>query len=241
MTRRRVVSVIAAASGLGLLSTPAHAQALDDVLQNYSAASSTWLTRVQPYALGLFVALAVLELAITGVRLALHHGSSAVLGPLLKRFLLISLGWLFLSQFPLWLPRITQGFASAGQAASGSTALSPSSILDIGISLSSNMLLASAGSGFLADPTGNIVGSIVALIVLVTFALIAAQLVLVLIESYIVLSAGILFLGFAGSRLTAPLAERFFLYAIEVGIRLFFLYVLVAIGPLLPFRSPPEP
>src|SRR4029079_4122367 len=135
-------------------------------------------------------------------------------------------GFVLLSQFPLWVPRITQGFAEAGKQASGTTALSPSSILDEGITLSGNILTATGSTGFLANPSGNLVGSLVSLIVLLVFALIAAQLVLVLVESYIVLSAGILFLGFGASRITAPLAERYFLYAFEVGIRLFFLYAL---------------
>jgi type IV secretion system protein TrbL len=232
-TRRgRFAGVSLAVAASLLAASPLAAQAMDDVVRDYSQVSSAWLTHIQGVALGLFATLAVIELAITGIRLALDH-SGSVLGPLLTRFLLLAFGFVLLSQFPLWLPRITQGFADAGKAASGTTALSPSTVLDVGIRLCSNILTSLGSAGLLANPAGNLVGALLSLIVLLIFALIAAQLVLVLVESYIVLSAGILFLGFGASRITAPLAERYFLYAVDVGIRLFFLYVLVAVAPAL--------
>jgi len=46
------------------------------------------------------------------------------------------------------------------------------------------------------------VAGITALVVVIAFAIIAAQLLVALVESFIVMGAGVLFLGFAGSRWT---------------------------------------
>ena len=65
---------------------------------------------------------------------------------------------------------------------------------------------------------------------LIAFALIAGQMVLALIESYIVVGGGVLMLGFAGSRWTIPFAERFLSYAVSVGTKLFVIYLIMGIG-----------
>jgi P-type conjugative transfer protein TrbL len=75
-----------------------------------------------------------------------------------------------------------------------------------------------------------IVVLLVALVVLISYGIIALQLLLVKLEAILVLSTGIVFLPFAGFRLTAGLAEAYFKYALEVGIRFFFLQVITGIG-----------
>ncbi|MHB8346122.1 MAG: type IV secretion system protein, partial [Acidiferrobacterales bacterium] len=59
------------------------------------------------------------------------------------------------------------------------------------------------------------------------------QLLVTLIESYIVIGGGALMLGFAGSRWTLPFAERYLGYAVSVGIKLFVLYLIVGLGGTL--------
>jgi type IV secretion system protein TrbL len=68
------------------------------------------------------------------------------------------------------------------------------------------------------------------LIILICFALIAAFMVMTLIESYIVISAGVLFMGFGGSRWTKDLALKIVMYAVSVGAKLFILHLMVALG-----------
>ncbi|WP_329687232.1 type IV secretion system protein [Longimicrobium sp.] len=63
---------------------------------------------------------------------------------------------------------------------------------------------------------------LVALVVLVAYMIIALQLLLVKLEAILVLSTGIVFVPFGSFRLTAGLAEGYFKYALEVGVRFFF-------------------
>jgi type IV secretion system protein TrbL len=71
---------------------------------------------------------------------------------------------------------------------------------------------------------------LVSLIVLLAFISIAAQLVMTLVESYLVVTGGVVFLGFAAFRGSAPIADKYLVYAVQVGVKLFLLYLMVATG-----------
>ena len=71
---------------------------------------------------------------------------------------------------------------------------------------------------------------ICALGVVMAFAIIAGQLLITLIESYIVIGAGVFMLGFTGSRWTLVFGEKYVGYAVSVGIKLFMLELIVGLG-----------
>jgi type IV secretion system protein TrbL len=75
-----------------------------------------------------------------------------------------------------------------------------------------------------------IVQSVSAFVVLLSFVITAAMLLLTLIECYLVVGGGVILLGFGGNRFTAPAAEGYFGYVIRVGVRLLFFYLVLAIG-----------
>ena len=78
---------------------------------------------------------------------------------------------------------------------------------------------------------GDTVGlMIAALLILICFALITAFMVLALVESYVVISAGVLMMGFAGSRWTKEYAFKVMTYAVSVGAKLFILQLLIGVG-----------
>jgi type IV secretion system protein TrbL len=66
--------------------------------------------------------------------------------------------------------------------------------------------------------------------VVIAFAVIAAQLLVALVESFIVIGAGVLFLGFAGSRWTKFFTERYLSYVASIGVKLFVLYLIMGVG-----------
>ena len=111
--------------------------------------------------------------------------------------------------------------------------MSPSAVFGEGIDLCVQFGISSFKQGFLVDPLGNALTPWLILVILFSYVSIAAQLVIVLVESFIVVSGGALCLGFAGNRVTADLADNYILYSFHVGIRVFFLYLLTAVGPTL--------
>src|ERR1700724_2621753 len=68
------------------------------------------------------------------------------------------------------------------------------------------------------------------LIIVLAYALIAVALCIPLCEISFVLTGGVLFLGFAGFRVTAPFAEGYLLFAFQTGIEIYLLYLLVGVG-----------
>ncbi|MGO9443878.1 MAG: type IV secretion system protein, partial [Thiobacillaceae bacterium] len=123
---------------------------------------------------------------------------------------------------------------------SGTAAMTPSGVFDLGPQVASLIIqvlgtpsiasgLSGLGSYFFAAIAAGLSG----LLVVIAFALAALQLLMTLIESYIVIGGGALMLGFLGSRWTLPFGEKYFGYAISVGIKLFILYLIIGMGPTL--------
>lgn len=207
---------------------------LDGLIESYQSSSAGWLERMVPVAERVFALLAALEFAVSGLWWALGGaGLDAAFAAFLRKFIVLSFLYALISAFPLWVPAIPGGFESAGQAAAGSSAVNPSQVLDLGITIASNLLLSFTALGALANPGGSLLAALAALIVLLAYAGIAAQICLVLVETYLVLTGGVLFLGFAAFRATAPLAEGYLLYAFQTGTKIYLLYLLVGVGSAL--------
>jgi type IV secretion system protein TrbL len=68
---------------------------------------------------------------------------------------------------------------------------------------------------------------------LISFALIAALQVVALVESYIFTYAGILFLGFGGSRFTRDFAQRYLVGIVAVGAKLFVIQLIIGLAVVL--------
>jgi type IV secretion system protein TrbL len=69
-----------------------------------------------------------------------------------------------------------------------------------------------------------------ALLIVISYTLIAINFIVTLVESYLVVSVGFIFLGFGGSRWTAPYTERYIGLAVSIGIKILLLYCLIAAG-----------
>jgi type IV secretion system protein TrbL len=237
---RRRRSLFAAGAVLALLLVcPAAAAAqprpdtgiLDGLVRGYQDISVSWLERIQPIAQRTFALLATLELAVSGLLWALERTSlDAIAASLFRKVFVLAFLFSLLTLFPLWIPEITAGFDAAGQAASATSAVNPSQVLALGNTIAARMLLSFGNLGFLVNPVGVLLASLTALFVVLAFGLIAAQLCLTLVETYVVLTGGALFLGFAGFRVTAPLTEGYLAYAFQVGAKIYLLYLLIGVG-----------
>jgi type IV secretion system protein TrbL len=69
-----------------------------------------------------------------------------------------------------------------------------------------------------------------ALLAFLAFLGLTVQLVVTLVESYLVVGGGFIFLGFGGSRWTAPYVERYISLAVSTGVKVMVLYLLLGAG-----------
>ncbi|MHB1643682.1 MAG: P-type conjugative transfer protein TrbL [Acidithiobacillus sp.] len=91
--------------------------------------------------------------------------------------------------------------------------------LNLGGVVSSFEKFASADLGTTTG-IGLLVGAIVGLILILSFTYVVLELVAVQLEGMIVLSVGVIMLGFGGSSFTARFVESYMQYAVAVGVRL---------------------
>ncbi|CDW95860.1 putative Type IV secretory pathway TrbL components-like protein [Thiomonas arsenitoxydans] len=229
---------------------------LDQIQTAFQSASTGWMTASLNLARPLFFGLAGLEFAWAAINYTLRKND---LGELLTSITLKILGIAFfamlLTEAPTWIPPIINSFVQAGQTVGGggatsiSSAVGPSEILDAGINTAAKVIsvangingqqtssgisifhpgdsIAALGQGFLSAIFIGMTG----LMIILGFLAIAIQLLITTIESYIVIGGGALMLGFAGSRWTLPFAEKYFGYAVSVGIKLFTIYLVAGFG-----------
>ena len=217
---------------------PAFAQAaqqqpvLDGIANQYRDASRLWRPRLIPVAQQLFMLLASIEFVVSGIIWTLRKDSlDDIAAKFLLKFTLVAFLLALITSFTFWIPPIVNGFAAAGERAIGAGGtVSPSGIIDIGRETSLSMLGALDAGVMLTNPAMAIYGAIAAMIVALAYTAIAAMLVLVLVESYVVLGGGVLFLGFSAFRGTAAFAENLIAYTFGVGIKIFMLYLIVGLG-----------
>ena len=223
---------LCAAHVVSAQSTTGRAGVLDGIADQYRDASRLWRPRLIPIAQRLFMLLAGIEFAISGAIWALRRDSlDDIAAKFLLKFTLVAFLLALITSFTYWIPPIVNGFAAAGEQAIGSEAtVSPSGVIDIGRETSLTILQTLDVGVMLRDPAMAVYGALAALFVGLCYTAIAAQLVLVLVESYVVLGGGVLFLGFSAFRGTAAFAENLVAYMFGVGIKIFLLYLIVGLG-----------
>jgi type IV secretion system protein TrbL len=219
----------------------AHAQAgvLDSVQNQYQAMSRMWIAPMARIGRRLFIALATIEFVLSAI---LWLGRSEDLTDIARRFLLkfilTSFLLMLLTGATYWLPPIVNTFPLAAQTASAMPVPDgPSGILDMGIRFAFDDI-GNANIPWSFEALGAVLFKLITqVVVLLSFTAVAAQMLLVWVETYIALGGGVLFLGFAGFRATAGFAENYLNYLIYNGVRLFVFYLLVALGTAIVFQA----
>ncbi|MDA8093939.1 MAG: P-type conjugative transfer protein TrbL [Betaproteobacteria bacterium] len=231
--------LFAAATAHAATAAPANSAGyLDSIANDFSTASVGWMTTAQGYAFNIFAGLAGLDLAWWGIKNVLKKNdlSDFFAGMALK---VSSLAFFYtlIKEAPTWMPLILQSFTKMGQGIGGASAASmtPSGVIGEAFSVIDKLWAAfQAQPGGITHLASNfLVAMIVAItsvLVLVGFSLVALQLLMTLIESYLVGGAGLVMLGFTGSGLTSTFGEKYIGYMISVGIKLLIIYAIVGLG-----------
>lgn len=204
---------------------------LDGMLGGYKSASNSWLGRIEPIARSLFWKLAAIEFAWSAIVWALQQDQiQSFAAAVVKKIIGIGFFYALLLNAPDWIPAIVNSFIKAGQITSGIGELTPSRVFDRGIDVANAVLNGVASIGSLKALAVAIVAGWASIFILIAFIIVAGQLLIALVESYIVITAGILFLGFGGSRWTTDLAQKYISYAVATGVKLFVIYLIIGVA-----------
>lgn len=99
-----------------------------------------------------------------------------------------------------------------------------------GLNIAGALMGAASTSAFFTNPATSIAVMIAAALVVLGFTAITIQYIVAIVESYLVVSAGVIFLGFGGSRWTTPYVERYIGLGVSTGVKIMILYMLIAAG-----------
>ncbi len=190
-----------------------------------------WTTNVFIYANTLFGILAVIEFAWSAAVMLLEKSDLQTwTSALIRKLMWIGAFYALLLNGRSWIPAIIDSFTQIGQNAAGLGALSPSGIFMQGLSLAGALMDGASTSAFFTNPGTSLALAFAALLIVISYTFITINFIVTLVESYLVVSVGFIFLGFGGSRWTAPYTERYIGLAVSIGIKIVLLYCLISAG-----------
>lgn len=208
---------------------------IDQIIDQYRNNVAQWTGPITTAATWMFWMLALIEFTWTGMLLALRGADyGEVVTEFIVRVLFIGFFAALLAFGPTWAQAIIHSLSDiAGQAsiaagAPGNT--SAADIFDTGLELASRMIDDISFWDGAGDALGLIIG---AMIVIICFALITAMLILTMVETYIVVQAAVILLGFGPTRWTKDYAIRYLVYAGATGMKWFVLLLVVGLGEAL--------
>jgi len=201
------------------------------IMDQFRNQRTLWTTNVWVYANTLFGILAVIEFAWSAAVMLLEKSDlQSWTSALIRKLMWIGAFYALLLNGRIWIPAIIDSFTQIGQNAAGLGALSPSDIFMQGLGIAGALMDGASTSAFFTNPGTSLALAFAALLIVVSYTLIAINFIVTLVESYLVVSVGFIFLGFGGSRWTAPYTERYIGLAVSIGIKIVLLYCLISAG-----------
>jgi type IV secretion system protein TrbL len=254
-----VLSVVvphSVAAGQGVLGGCPDNNGLNELPNVYCNAAIGWLDTALTNATRFFTLLVGIEFAWTLILWTLQKEN---LGELVSAMVIKVMGVSFFYFILLnqgtrdFLPKIMQSFIQLGGAVSGHPVdlNNPTGVFEIGTAICRMIFANMPWANFYFDlnNVGNSIyddlfmalamlaaglsAVVISFVVFVAFLIAAGQLIMTLIEAYIMVGGGAVLLGFTGSRWTMSFGEKWFGYAFAIGIKLFVLSLIVGLGVTL--------
>ncbi|MEI6269485.1 MAG: P-type conjugative transfer protein TrbL, partial [Methylococcaceae bacterium] len=200
---------------------------LDDVQNKFHTAASGWAATLTARASWLFWVLATISMVWThGMLLFRKADIAEFYGEFIRFIVFTGFFWWLLTNGPQMAHDIIGSMKTLGNTASGTTGTTPSGIVDVGFKIFNTVVQQSS----IASPIMSTAGIIMATIVITILALIAANMLILLVSGWILAYAGVFYLGFGGSRWTSDIAISYFKTVLNIGVQLMTMVLLVGIG-----------
>jgi type IV secretion system protein TrbL len=202
--------------------------AVDSLLAKYKAAGQTWTSTIEQAATNLFWLLATISLAWTCISMGIKQADLVEIVAELCRYIM------FTGLF-LWLLTNGATFANnivetlrqvGGDAAGTGQSVYPGDLITVGMQVYQQTL---QHVNFL-QPESIVAPIMIAVIILIVCALIAVNMILLLCAAWIVLYAGLIFLGFGGCRWTSDMAINYYRTVLGIGVSLMTMELIIGIG-----------
>lgn len=229
----RLPGVGIAVVALALASTAAQAQVLDSVAADVQYVMDGLQANIRTISVAMFLALLTLEVSLMGLDVGFgpaEGGASKLIAYLAKRLLVFGLLFALVTGYTSVFPAIVAGWEQFGAEAGSISVLNPSDVVDLGFQLHYGVQEPYGAMSLLTEPIVVLSAFLKAWILLFAYMALGLQMTRVVVEAYIALGLGNLFIAFTGNRVTVQLGENYIGYIVRLGIRLAILYVIVGVG-----------
>lgn len=211
---------------------------LDKIGQTYTGENGgkafQWSEIIRVYAVRLFLLLAAIDFGWMCANFIFEKKElEDMIYSAAKKLMTLSFFFFLLLTTNTWIPQIINSFAKIGKEAGGTNVSTPDGIaangFDAAIGIFQIMGDLDLGEQFVAVLPA--VG--MALLIFLAFLWTAAQLLVAQIEASIAIGAGIILMGFGGSRWTTDMATKYKQYVVATGVKLMLMYIIVGTGATL--------
>ena len=216
---------------LAYLDQATNQSVLDQVVYKFWTKVKSWQTVIQGAAERLFWALVLISMVWTFGMMLLRKADIGDFFAEFTRFIIFTGFYFWLLTNAVSGHNIAGTIIDSMQQLGGTAAGLPggashSSIVNTGILIWNQ----SINNLNILDPIDSLIGFLMSIAILVILAVISVNMLLLLISSWILMYAGIFFLGFGGARWTSDIAINYFKTVLGIGIQLFVMLLVVGIG-----------
>jgi len=200
----------------------------ENVLDRYQTASRGWAAIVLEHATWLFWTLALISMVWTFGMMAIRRADIGEFFAEFVRFTIFTgLFWWLLLNGPHFGATIIASLRQiGGEATRLGPNLSPSSVVDIGF----NVFFSTLDMFSLSSPVMSFTGIFLGFGVLALLALVAVNMLILLVSGWVLLYGGVFFLGFGGARWTSDLAINYYKTVLGVAASLFAMVLIVGVA-----------
>ena len=203
----------------------------EQIIQTLDSLVGSFETIGLTHAKSLFVLLAGIHLVLDILLWILNRDDPfSLFLKFVKSVFLLTFFWSVINMYSFFVPPIIESFVQIGNEMVGVDTLSPGDVLSRGFNIATTLFTAANGFGLFTNFASLSIGFWTGLIILVTFIIVATEMVLVIVGSKIILAAGTVMLGFSGIRMTHEYAIKYFQAVIYIGLLRLFLILVIGVG-----------
>ncbi|NTZ47733.1 P-type conjugative transfer protein TrbL [Lelliottia aquatilis] len=201
---------------------------IDQIIQAFQTATHNWEPIIHRLTMGLFWGLVTISFTWSFIQIALKGGGLIdVTAELVTRVITVGVSLWLVNEAPNLARSLIESFQYVGnQLSGGAVKFSPGNILELAMNIIS--LVYDNTSKW--QPINSIMFFMTALIILICFALIAMDMVVLIVSAYITVSGGIVMMGFLGSDWTREHAINYFTAVLGVALKMFVMQILISLG-----------
>lgn len=203
--------------------------ALDSIINKFKSQSESWEPIIHNLTLSLFWGLATISFVWTFIQLVLKEGTGLVdiLAELTRRTLLIGFSVWLMNEAPDLARALINSFVQIGTTISGgNVSFSPSNVFELGI----NIITIAWKSASIMKPAQTLALLLCVLIILICFALMAMEMTILIVSGFIIVSGGVVAMGFLGSDWTRDHAINYFTSVLGVAFKMFIMQLVFIVG-----------